>query len=78
MVLEISDNGQGVDEKIIGKLFESFYRGDPSRARSDQGSGLGLSISRYIIEAHGGKIEAFNRGSLTIKIILPVAASEIR
>ena len=78
VVLEISDNGQGVDEKIIGKLFESFYRGDPSRARSDQGSGLGLSISRYIIEAHGGKIEAFNRGGLTIKIILPVAASEIR
>lgn len=78
VILEISDNGQGVSDEILEKLFESFYRGDPSRARSSEGSGLGLSISKYIIEAHGGKIQAFNREGLTIKITLPIASNEKR
>lgn len=75
-VLEISDNGQGVSEEILDKLFESFYRGDPSRTRSSEGSGLGLSISKYIVEAHNGTIEAFNREGLTIKITLPIVSEE--
>ncbi|MDO5518294.1 MAG: HAMP domain-containing sensor histidine kinase [Clostridium sp.] len=75
-VLEISDNGQGVNEEMLDKLFDSFYRGDPSRTRSGEGSGLGLSISKYIVEAHEGKIEAFNREGLTIKITLPIASGE--
>ena len=70
--VEISDNGDGVDEKILHKLFESFYRVDQSRTNPSQGSGLGLAISKSIIEAHGGEIEAFNNNGFTIVLKLPV------
>ncbi len=54
----VSDDGPGIGEDDLDRVFERFYRGDDSRARSTGGSGLGLSITRSIIEAHGGQIEA--------------------
>lgn len=71
--VKISDNGNGVDEQIISKLFESFYRADPSRTNPSQGSGLGLAIAKNIIEAHDGRIEALNNNGLTIVIKLPIS-----
>lgn len=71
VVLEISDNGTGVCDEDLPKLFLSFYRGDASRTRPNEGSGLGLAIAKHIIEAHSGKIEAYNMNGLTIKITLP-------
>jgi len=70
-VLELSDNGKGVEEEEISNLFVSFYRGDASRTNPNEGSGLGLAIAKNIVEAHGGKIVAYNMNGLTIKITLP-------
>jgi len=52
ILIEITDNGIGIDEKHLKHLFDRFYRVDTSRSRSIGGSGLGLSIVKHIIEAH--------------------------
>ena len=53
----ISDDGPGVAEDDRERIFERFYRADPSRTRATAGSGLGLSIARDIAEAHGGRLD---------------------
>ena len=67
----ITDNGRGVEKEKLPHLFEQFYRGDESRNSKNDGSGLGLYVCKYIIEKHGGKIEAMNQGGLSILIELP-------
>ena len=56
-LLSISDNGPGIAPQHLPHLFERFYRADSSRSSKDGQSGLGLAISKAIIEAHGGTIE---------------------
>ncbi|WP_175991509.1 cell wall metabolism sensor histidine kinase WalK [Bacillus sp. Marseille-Q1617] len=56
--VEIRDNGNGIPEKDLQRIFESFYRADVSRNSATGGSGLGLSIARKIMEGHGGRIWA--------------------
>lgn len=55
--LQVQDNGIGIDDEHIPLLFNRFYRMDPSRARKHGGAGLGLSITKSIIDLHGGRIE---------------------
>ncbi|MEJ2738724.1 MAG: ATP-binding protein, partial [Dehalococcoidia bacterium] len=55
--ISVSDTGKGIPEKDLPNIFERFYRVDRSRTRTTGGSGLGLTISKGLIEAHGGKIE---------------------
>lgn len=52
----IKDNGKGIKKEDLENIFEKFYRGEKSRARKYGGVGLGLSICKYIIEAHGGRL----------------------
>lgn len=58
VIVEIKDNGSGIEKKDIPFLFESFYRTDVSRNSTTGGSGLGLSIVKRIIEEHGGTVWA--------------------
>ena len=56
VLVEVADNGQGIPQKHMNKIFERFYRVDKSRDREKGGSGLGLSIVKHIIEAHNQSI----------------------
>lgn len=55
--ISVKDDGQGIAAEDLPFVFDKFFRGDKARTQSIAGSGLGLSIARYIVEQHGGKIE---------------------
>jgi len=56
LIIRITDNGEGIQEEHITRLFERFYRVDQSGSRKQGGSGLGLSIVKHIIDAHNENI----------------------
>ena len=59
----VKDEGIGISSADIPNIFNKFYRGEKSRNQNIPGSGLGLSISKYIIEAHGGFINCVESSS---------------
>ena len=73
--LTVADRGPGVEDSHFGRLFEPFYRADPSRSRSTGAAGLGLMIVRRAVEAHGGSVraEAAPGGGLAIAFDLPAS-----
>lgn len=74
-VVEVIDEGPGVDPAQAGRMFERFYRADASRSRAHGGAGLGLSIVAAIVAAHGGRAEAASRpqGGTSVTARLPLA-----
>ncbi len=72
--LSVADEGAGIPQDELGHIFDRFWRGEKSRARSTGGAGLGLSIARQLVEAQGGKISAHNRlpKGFEVLITLPV------
>ena len=75
--MSFADNGKGVPEGQLDNLFVQFWRGDESRGKRDGGgSGLGLNIVKYIIEAHGGSVLARNDNGLVVDILLPAGKEE--
>jgi len=56
-VLDVGDNGPGMEKEHLDRIFERFYRGDTSRTRRSGGAGLGLSITESIVHSHQGHIE---------------------
>lgn len=73
--LSVSDDGTGVNEEKLPHIFEEFYRGDESRNKKE-GNGLGLYIVKYLIEAMGGNVRAYNNGGLVVEIEIPLIAQE--
>jgi signal transduction histidine kinase len=71
--LRVMDDGPGIAEADLERIFERFYQAD--RARSDGGAGLGLAIARWIATAHGGTLRAYNNewGGATFLLELPAA-----
>jgi len=74
VVVEIEDDGPGIDPAEMDRVFEAFHRGEPSRNRETGGVGLGLPIARNIMRAHGGDITLANRptGGIKATVTLPV------
>jgi signal transduction histidine kinase len=72
--IDIDDDGPGVPARELNRVFDPFYRREPSRSRQTGGIGLGLSVARSIARAHGGDVALANRpsGGLTAKVTLPV------
>jgi two-component system sensor histidine kinase BaeS len=75
--MTVADTGRGIPEAELPKIFDQFYRVDPSRARTTGGAGLGLTIVRRLVEAHGGKIEVTSAvgAGTTFTITLPASDS---
>ncbi|GGL86971.1 sensor histidine kinase [Nakamurella endophytica] len=72
----VSDDGPGVDDADLGRIFDRFYRAEKSRSREHGGTGLGLSIVAAIVRAHGGQVMAGHSpgGGLSVTVVLPLAA----
>ena len=70
VIIEISDNGIGVDKQSLPKIFDVMYRADPARTRVAKGSGLGLSVCKQIVELHGGTIWATSHSGQGLSIFI--------
>ena len=73
IAISVSDNGPGVSDEALQRLFDRFFRVDASRSRENGGTGLGLSIVAAIVRSHGGQILASHTpgGGLTMTVVLP-------
>jgi two-component system OmpR family sensor kinase len=76
-VIEVADQGPGLDAEDAARIFERFYRADPSRARDRGGTGLGLAVVAALVGAHGGRVEVdTSRGDgATFRVRLPQGAA---
>jgi signal transduction histidine kinase len=75
-ILSVADTGSGIAPEHLPHVFERFYKVDASRAAESTGSGLGLSITKAIVERHGGVIRVTSDpGRTTFTILLPQSAA---
>jgi len=76
-VIEVADDGPGLNAEQAGRVFERFYRADKSRSRAHGGAGLGLSIVAAIVDAHGGSVSAApaTGGGAVFTVRLPLAGT---
>lgn len=75
--ISVENPGERIPAEDLPRLFNRFYRGDPSRQRKGDGAGLGLAIVKSIIEAHGGKVRVESDDALTrFEVVLPRASFE--
>lgn len=75
--LSVADHGPGLRPEDRGRIFEPFYRADPSRSRDSGGAGLGLSIVNAVVAAHGGEVRVRETegGGATFEVELPLGAA---
>lgn len=72
-VFSVTDQGEGISEELLPRIFDRFVRADESRTRSSGGSGLGLAIAKWIIERHDGHLEVLSRVGVGTRftVVLP-------
>ena len=76
--ISVTDAGVGIDPEHVDRIFERFYRADPSRSRSTGGTGLGLAIVKHVANNHRGDIQVFSKPGFgsTFTLLLPIYVSE--
>jgi len=76
--LSVSDQGVGIAESELERIFERFYRVDPARARTTGGTGLGLSIVKHVAASHGGEVRVWSveRAGSSFTLVLPAWGGE--
>jgi signal transduction histidine kinase len=76
--IRVCDSGRGIPAEDVMRIFDKFYQSASQRQEKQQGTGLGLTIARHIVEAHGGKIWAESQvgEGATFVVTLPVSHSE--
>jgi PAS domain S-box-containing protein len=79
-LISVRDNGLGIPPDMLGRVFEMFAQVDATLGRSQGGLGIGLTLSKSLVELHGGRIEAHSEGlgkgsEFTLRLPLPVAAT---
>ncbi len=75
ILISVKDTGVGIPPEHLPHIFDRFYRVDRSRSRAGGGSGIGLTIAKHLVEAHGGRIRAESEGAglgSTFTVILPI------
>ena len=79
-VLEVDDDGPGLCEADLERVFEPFVRIETSRSRETGGAGLGLAVCRTLARAHGGDATLMNlpQGGLRARLVLPLAVSDVK
>ena len=75
--ISVTDQGMGISQNDLPRIFERFYRADKSRSSEQSGTGLGLSIVKHIAQLHGGSVKAKSEPGkgTTISVVLPVGAA---
>jgi two-component system sensor histidine kinase SenX3 len=76
--ISVTDQGIGIADSELSRIFERFYRVDPARSRATSGTGLGLSIVKHVALNHGGDVKVWSKEGVgsTFSILLPIAKNE--
>jgi signal transduction histidine kinase len=74
MTISVSDEGPGIPDDHLTRVFERFYRVDKSRARDPGGTGLGLAIVKHLVELHGGRVHVENNPRAGARFIITLPA----
>ena len=77
--ITVIDQGVGISESDLNRVFERFYRVDPARSRETGGTGLGLSIVKHVVGNHGGEVQVWSSQGVgsTFSIRLPIGEEVI-